>query len=57
MDQSIEVYLKYLELPLLSQQWDNYLKDATAKKISYQHLLTTVIQLSLIHISEPTRRS
>lgn len=55
MDESIGVYLKYLGLPLLGQQWDDYLKDAAAKKISYQHLLTTVIQNEYHYLLEKRR--
>lgn len=43
MDQSIDSYLAYLELVNLRRRWDEYLKEATAGKSSYQHLLTTII--------------
>lgn len=55
MDQSIEDYLKYLGLESLGQRWDEYLKDAAAKKISYQHLLTTVITDEYHHLLEKRR--
>jgi DNA replication protein DnaC len=43
MDQTIDSYLKYLQLSNLQQRWSEYLKDATRSSCSYQHLLTTVI--------------
>jgi DNA replication protein DnaC len=43
MDQTIDSYLKYLELHNLRQRWNAYLKDAAEKKCSYQHLLTAII--------------
>jgi DNA replication protein DnaC len=43
MEKSIESYLDYLGMANLKQCWNEYLRDATAKKISYQHLLTSVI--------------
>jgi len=55
MDQSMEVYLKYLGLEQLSQRWDEYLKDAAEKKISYHHLLTTVITNEYHHLLEKRR--
>ena len=55
MDQSMEGYLKYLGMEQLSQRWDEYLKDAAAKKISYQHLLTTVITNEYHHLLEKRR--
>lgn len=43
MDQTIESYLKYLQWDHLRSHWDEYLKDAMAKKISYHHLLSAII--------------
>lgn len=43
MDQIIQSHLDYLGLDNLRQNWDVYLKEATAKKCSYQNLLTSII--------------
>jgi DNA replication protein DnaC len=41
--ETLDSYLSYLDLHNLHTHWDRYLKEAAAKKCSYQHLLTTII--------------
>lgn len=55
MDQSIEHYLNYLGLCNLKERWNEYLKEAGAKKISYQHLLTTILSDEYHHHFEKRR--
>jgi DNA replication protein DnaC len=55
MDQTIDSYLKYLELANLRQRWNAYLKDAAEKKCSYQHFLTTIITDEYFHLLEKRR--
>lgn len=55
MDQTIDSYLKSLELLNLQQRWNDYLKDATARSCSYQHLLTTIITDEYFHLHEKRR--
>jgi DNA replication protein DnaC len=55
MEKAIEEYLKYLGLTLLGERWDEYLKDAAAKKSSYQHLLSTIITDEYNHLLEKRR--
>jgi DNA replication protein DnaC len=43
MDQSTDAYLEYLGMANLRRRWNEYLRDATAKGASYQHLLTSII--------------
>lgn len=43
MDQTIQSHLDYLALDNLRQNWDVYLREAMAKKCSYQSLLTTIV--------------
>jgi DNA replication protein DnaC len=43
VEQTIQTYLKYLQLPNLHQRYNEYLKDAATRKCSYQHLLTTIV--------------
>lgn len=43
VDQTLDMHLNYLGLSNLHCQWDTYLKDAAAKKISYQQLLRSII--------------
>ena len=57
MDQTIDAYLKYLELANLRQRWNAYLKDAAEKKCSYQHFLTTIINDEYFHLLEKRRTS
>jgi DNA replication protein DnaC len=55
MDQSMELYLKYLGLEQLSEHWDEYLKEAAGKKMSYQHLLSTIVTNEYNHALEKRR--
>ena len=43
MDQPIDSYLDYLGMANLRKRWNEYLRDAAARKVSYQHLLTSII--------------
>lgn len=55
MEQTTDSYLKYLEWEHLRTHWDQYLKDATAKKCSYHNLLSTIITDEYHHRFERRR--
>lgn len=55
MDNAIKDHLQYLGLTLLGERWDEYLKDAGAKKISYQHFLSNIITNEYNHLLEKRR--
>jgi DNA replication protein DnaC len=57
MEQIIDGYLKYLEMEHLHAHWDEYLKDAAAKKCSYHHLLTRIFTDEYHHRFERRRLS
>lgn len=57
MDQTIESYLKYLQWDHLRSHWDEYLKEAMAKKISYHHLLTAIVTDEYQNRSDRRRES
>ena len=43
MQETIESHLEYLGLHNLRQRWDEYLKNAAAKKLSYHSLLNSIV--------------
>jgi DNA replication protein DnaC len=55
MDQSIDSYLEYLGMANLRRRWNEYLREATSQKISYQHLLTSIITDEYHHLHEKRR--
>jgi DNA replication protein DnaC len=57
MEKTTDMYLAYLELHHLRVHWEQYFKDAIAKKCSYQHLLTDIITDEYHHRFEQRRLS